>query len=32
LVDSLVTTTPARDREEAAAKARARSAERFGRG
>ena len=31
LVDSLVTTTPARDRANEAAKAKARSAERFGR-
>jgi hypothetical protein len=31
LVDSLVTTTPPRDREEVAALARARSAKRFGR-
>ncbi len=31
LVDSLVTTAPARDREIEAAKAKARSAERFGR-
>jgi hypothetical protein len=30
LIDSLVTTAPARDREEWAAKARARAAERFG--
>ena len=30
LVDSLVTTAPARDREVEAAKARARSAERYG--
>jgi hypothetical protein len=32
LLDSLVTTAPARDRETEAAKARARSARRFGRG
>ena len=32
LVDSLVSTTPAKNREEAATKARARSADRFGRG
>jgi hypothetical protein len=32
LVDSLVTTTPARDRAVEAAKAKARAAERFGRG
>ena len=31
LLDSLVTNTPARDREEEAAKARARAAERYGR-
>ena len=31
LIDSLVTTAPARDREEWAARARARAAERFGR-
>jgi hypothetical protein len=31
LVDSLVTTAPARDREEVAAKARARAAERYAR-
>jgi hypothetical protein len=32
LIDSLVTTAPARDRDEYAAKMRARSAERYGRG
>ncbi len=32
LVDALVTTAPAKTREEAAAKARTRTAERFGRG
>jgi hypothetical protein len=32
LIDSLVTTAPARDRQEWAARAKARSAERFGRG
>ena len=32
LIDSLTTTAPARDREEWAAKAKARAAERYGRG